>query len=353
MTPLYKPYADDIRGEEPTMPEVDMFTIDAFDKYIGAQLDLPLQDAMAAATVVGRKRDSEGNLVGSSNANPLLDTRVYEVVFPDGSTEEFRQFNIMEELIDHRKTPDALNEEDAHDIINGCRHPKRTTKGWQICVKWRNGSTSWENLKDLKEANPIETAEYAVSHSLTAEPAFSWWVSYTIKKRDRIIKAVRAHFVQKEYKYGLKVPYTIAEGRQLDRENGDDFWEKSIKKEMKNVRVAFKVLDANQNLPVDYLKIPYRLLFDIKLDFTRKRRLVAGGHVTDPPAIITYASVVSRESVRIALTIAALNDLDVLGADISNAYLTAHTTERVWTILGAEWGPDAGNAPSSYAHLMG
>jgi hypothetical protein len=138
------------------------------------------------------------------------------------------------------------------------------------------------------------------------------------------------------------VPCTIAEARQLDRENGDDFWEKSIEKEMKNVRVAFKVLDANQNLPVDYLKIPCHLFFNIKLDFTRKTRLVAGGHVTDPPAIITYASVVSRESVRITLTIAALNDLDVLGADISNTYLTAPTTEQVWTILGAEWRPDAG-----------
>jgi hypothetical protein len=51
---------------------------------------------------------------------------------------------------------------------------------------------------------------------------------------------------------------------------------------------------------------------------------------------------VTRESVRITLLIAALNDMSVLGADISNAYLTAPTTEKVWTILGPEWGADAG-----------
>jgi hypothetical protein len=85
------------------------------------------------------------------------------------------------------------------------------------------------------------------------------------------------------------------------------------------------------------------MIFDVKLDFTCKTRLVAGGHVTDPPApIITYASVVSRELVRIALLIAALNSLEVMGADIGNAYLTAPTTEKVWTVLGAEWGADAG-----------
>jgi hypothetical protein len=58
---------------------------------------------------------------------------------------------------------------------------------------------------------------------------------------------------------------------------------------------------------------------------------------------LTYASVVTRESVRIiALLIAALNNMSVLGADILNAYLTAPTTEKVWTVLGAEWGSDTG-----------
>jgi hypothetical protein len=78
------------------------------------------------------------------------------------------------------------------------------------------------------------------------------------------------------------------------------------------------------------------------MDFTWKTRLVAGGHVTAPPAVLTFASVVSRESVRIALLLAALNDMSVLGADISNTYLTAPTTEKVWTVLRPKWGSDAG-----------
>jgi hypothetical protein len=56
--------------------------------------------------------------------------------------------------------------------------------------------------------------------------------------------------------------------------------------------------------------------------------------LTDPPVSITYASVVSRESVRIAFLIAALNDLDVLAADIGNAYLNARTKEKVYNICG-------------------
>jgi hypothetical protein len=45
----------------------------------------------------------------------------------------------------------------------------------------------------------------------------------------------------------------------------------------------------------------------------------------------------------IALTLAALNDVDVKMADIENAYLTAPITEKVWTVLGPEFVNDAGN----------
>ncbi len=77
-------------------------------------------------------------------------------------------------------------------------------------------------------------------------------------------------------------------------------------------------------------------------DFRQKARLVAGGHWTDTPATITYASVVSRETLCLALTIASLNDLEVKVEDVLNTYITAPVKEKVWTILGPEFGHDAG-----------
>ena len=85
------------------------------------------------------------------------------------------------------------------------------------------------------------------------------------------------------------------------------------------------------------------MIFDVKMeDFRRKAMLVAGGHVTEPQEAIMYASVVSRETARIALTFAALNDLPVKVADIQNAYITAPATEKIWTVLGQEFGEDYG-----------
>jgi hypothetical protein len=77
-------------------------------------------------------------------------------------------------------------------------------------------------------------------------------------------------------------------------------------------------------------------------DFKRKAQLVAGGHKTKAPATITYASVISRKTVRIALMLAAFNDLQVKAGDVLNAYITTPVKEKVWTILGPKFGNDAG-----------
>ena len=63
-------------------------------------------------------------------------------------------------------------------------------------------------------------------------------------------------------------------------------------------------------------------------DFRRKAQLVAGGHMPETPKCMTYSSFVGRETVRIALTIAALNDLQVKAGDVMNAYVTAPYSEK-------------------------
>jgi hypothetical protein len=70
------------------------------------------------------------------------------------------------------------------------------------------------------------------------------------------------------------------------------------------------------------------------MDLIRKARFVAGGHITDPPKDMTYSSVVSRDSVRIAFLIAALNELDIMAADIQKAYLNADTKETTYFLAG-------------------
>jgi hypothetical protein len=118
---------------------------------------------------------------------------------------------------------------------------------------------------------------------------------------------------------------------------------------MKNTRPAFESWEKPaDNIPPGYQQIKCHLIFDVKMveNFRRKACFLAGGHMTKvPETLITCSSVVSRDSACIALTIAALNDFQVMACDIQNAYLTADCREKIWIVAGSElseFGSDAG-----------
>jgi hypothetical protein len=186
-------------------------------------------------------------------------------------------------------------------------------------------------IKTSQESYPLQVAKYAVMQGIEDKPAFNWWVTFVLMKREQIIKALKgrqAKYLNKSFKFGIEVPRTVKEAYELDRKNGNTLWAVKIKKEMENVRTAFCAMDDGKVIPIGYQHICCHMIFDVKRkDFRCKACLVAGGHTTAAPAIITYASVVSREPVRIALLLAALNHVEVKTADIANAYITAPCSE--------------------------
>ena len=60
--------------------------------------------------------------------------------------------------------------------------------------------------------------------------------------------------------------------------------------------------------------------------------------MTDIPAYLTYSSIVLYDSVQISFVIADLNRLDILAADIGNAYLNYLCREKIYFLAGAEFG---------------
>ena len=84
---------------------------------------------------------------------------------------------------------------------------------------------------------------------------------------------------------------------EIDTKNGNQLWRDALAKEMKNVGVAFDVLEDHQRVPVGWTKASGHLIWDVKMDFTRKARWVKDGHQTANPIGSNYAGVVSRDSV--------------------------------------------------------
>lgn len=68
---------------------------------------------------------------------------------------------------------------------------------------------------------------------------FVWWARHTMKEWDQIISKVKLKYWERTHEYGICVPKTIQEARQIDEDNGDTLWMDAVHQEMQNVRVTY------------------------------------------------------------------------------------------------------------------
>ena len=114
----------------PALPEAD--SIPDLDLYIYAEVLLQKDgEHMEAARVVGWARDEDSDAIDKYNSNPILNNRVYDVMFPDGSIQQYtanliaekiysqvhedrHRYILTNEIIDHRKEDTAYDKADGY-----------------------------------------------------------------------------------------------------------------------------------------------------------------------------------------------------------------------------------------------
>ena len=269
------------------------------------------------AKATKRLRDTDGITIGTANKNPILDSHMYEVEYQDGTKaslaanyiaenlfaqvdQEGNRRVLLDELIDYRVNGHEVKLQDAFITTGvGTRRRCETNIGWEHLAKWKDGSTNWVSLKDHKQSYPVQTAEYAGSAKIAMEPAFTWWVPYMLEKRNGIISKVKSKYWLRTHKFGIQIPKSVKEAKRLDQENGDTLWWEAICNEMRNVRPAFDVWEKDvEHIPPGYHQTKCHMIFDVKMgeNFRHKARSATGGHTTETPMLLTYSSVVSRDS---------------------------------------------------------
>ena len=79
-----------------------------------------------------------------------------------------------------------------------------------------------------------------------------------------IIPEVNSRLCKATYKYGIEVPTFIEHIKQIGENNGNWYWQDSIDNEMKNVSVAFEIIDHGEPNPVGWAQSSGYLIFDVK-----------------------------------------------------------------------------------------
>ena len=270
----------------------------------------------------------------------------------DGSYEEIVSYNQILEKLETNDGEDDVWQFKSIDGHEGPLKPSDTNyKGsrWNLRINWENGEITWEPLSIIAKSDPITCALYASDNDLLHLEGWKRFgkIAKRQKKLLRLanqakLQSFRAHPV---YKFGTQVPNDYNHARQLDAKNGNLNWKKAEETEVGQIDAyeAFKDLGKGAKPPPGYRKITVHLVYDVKHDGRHKARLVAGGHLTGTPVDSVYSSVVSLHGLRITIFLAELNQMEVWGADVGNAYLEAFTQEKIYIIAGPIFGNREGH----------
>ena len=69
------------------------------------------------------------------------------------------EYFLLDAFVDHRKNGSHLSVEDQKIVVKRPETLRKSTAGWDICCKWKDGSTSWKKLSNFKELHPIQVVQ--------------------------------------------------------------------------------------------------------------------------------------------------------------------------------------------------
>ena len=222
---------------------------------------------------------------------------------------------------------------------------------YNVLVEWETGEKTWEPLTTVDkvgvyDTDPVTLAIYARENNLLDTPG---WKLKGMKKLAKTQKRIERHANQAKlhsyrtkpiYMYGILVPRNYEQAVEIDKANGNTYWQDATALELGQIDDYNAFLDKGKGYDPGpaFKKIRCHMVYAVKHDGRRKARFVAGGHLTDTPIDSVYSSVVSLRGVRLLAFVSELNDLEIWATDIGNAYLESYTKERVYIKAGPEFG---------------
>ena len=261
----------------------------------------------------------------------------------EGKVEELITYN---QLLDHLEQ--AEEQENSMDqelykfrAIIGHEGPlKATDLNWKgskcnAQIEWETGEITFEPLSVIAADDPITCAAYAKQKNLYNLDGWKRF-RHLIKKEKQLTRAIKQSKIRQvrhaqKYMFGYLIPRNYTEALEFDKANNNSKWHDAMKEEMDSIHSyeVFKKHEKAQydkqekviNAPQGYHKLRVHLILAVKYDGSHKARLVAGGHLTPEPVESIYSGVVSLRNLRLVIFLGRLNNLELWGADIGNAYL--------------------------------
>ena len=251
-------------------------------------------------------------IIDIDDHGPPLEDMKFKLKINKDQAEEIMSYNQLMDYIlrctDDEEDQDSLfkfRDIVAHQSPLEPTNPNHKRSKYNVMVEWESGEVTLESLPLISKDNPVTCTLYAKKHDL---------LDTTRSKRlIRAVKQSRIHQVRASarYQHSFQISTDYNHAIRLDKKNSNTHWRDTLD------------LESSQ-------------IHELNLDDRSKERLVTDGHLTKEPVESIYSGVVSLRSLRMVVFLPQLNNLEIWGADVNNAYPEAYTDEKLCIIAGPE-----------------
>ena len=335
-TPNFEQFVKSQTGEDEDNP-IPMTNID-IPNLLGRSFLLPPED--------NRERHM-AKIIDIDDHGQTLEDIKFKLKINKDQAEEIMSYNQHAE-----EDPDSLfkfRDIVAHQGPLESTDPNHKGSKYNVMVEWESGEVTYEPLTLISKDDPITCAVYAKKHDLLDTTGWKHLKRYA-KTSKRLIRAVKQSRIRQvrasaRYQHGFQVPKDYNDAMRLDKENGNTHWQDAMDFELNQIH-EYKVFkdtgkaqfhNGKVVIPDGFQKIRVHFVYTVKHDGRFKARLVADGHLTKEPVESIYSGVASLRSLRMVVFLSQLNNLEIWGADVGNAYLEAYTDEKLCMIAGPEF----------------
>ena len=344
-TPNFEHFVKSQTGEDEDNP-IPMANID-IPNLLGRSFLLPPEDN-------GERHMAK--VIDIDDHGQTLEDIKFKLKINKDQAEEIMSYNQLMDYIqkgtDAQEDPDSLfkfRDIVAHQGPLESTDPNHKGSKYNVMVEWESGEVTYEPLTLISKDDPITCAVYAKKHDLLDTTGWKHLKRYA-KTSKRLIRAVKQSRIRQvrasaRYQHGFQVPKNYNDAMRLDKENGNTHWQDAMDLELTQIH-EYKVFkdtgkakfhNGKLVTPDGFQKIRVHFIYAVKHDGRFKARLVADGHLTKGPVESIYSGVVSLRSLRMVVFLSQLNNLEIWGADVGNAYLEAYTDETLCIMAGPEF----------------
>ena len=344
-TPNFEHFVKSQTGEDEDNP-IPMANID-IPNLLGRSFLLPPED---------NGEHHMAKVIDIDDHGQTLEDIKFKLKINKDQAEEIMSYNQLMDYIqkgtDAEEDPDSLfkfRDIVAHQGPLESTDPNHKGSKYNVMVEWESGEVTYEPLTLISKDDPITCAVYAKKHDLLDTTGWKHLKRYA-KTSKRLIRAVKQSRIRQvrasaRYQHGFQVPKDYNDAMRLDKENGKTHWQDAMDLELTQIH-EYKVFkdtgkakfhNGKVVTPDGFQKIRVHFVYAVKHDGRFKARLVADGHLTKEPVESIYSGVVSLRSLRMVVFLSQLNNLEIWGADVGNAYLEAYTDEKLCIMAGPEF----------------